>query len=151
MPALCSSESARGAERQLQQACGNSAANVKAKGCFHRKDQVYSHTCFPCTQLSDRRCFVVGSRKAATCQKPQQDSMPAYFYCCTCWHVTTPHNGISLHAEAPEWCYLMQDCTARQTLCLQRQPQSACWSWSGTVAQPLLRWSPLESQWHHRE
>ncbi len=95
MTALWSCESTCDAERQLQQACGKrAAADKKRKECFHREDQMYSHTCFSRTQLSDRRCFVVGSNKAATRQKPQQDRMPAYFYCCTCWHVTTSHNGI---------------------------------------------------------
>lgn len=94
MPAVCLDESMRKAERQLQQACENSAADVKAKGCFNQTDQVHSHMCFPCTQLSDKCCIVVGSNRAATPHKPQQDRLPAHFYCCTCWHVTMPHNGM---------------------------------------------------------
>jgi len=44
--------------------------------------------------LSDRCCLVIGSNKVAIRHKPQQEIMPAYFYCCRCWHETTPHNGV---------------------------------------------------------
>ncbi|KAA6417793.1 MAG: hypothetical protein FRX49_12216 [Trebouxia sp. A1-2] len=52
MPAVCLDESMRKAERQLQQACENSAADVKAKGCFNQTDQDCPlHQCYGNPQL----------------------------------------------------------------------------------------------------
>ena len=129
-PCCHSCESTCNAERQLQQTCGNSAANVKAKGCFHQKDQMYSHACCSCTQLSDRCCLVVGSNKAATCQKPQQDSMLAYFYCCTYWHVRSSCNGICSACRSTTMAYtVLAEALQGHTQCLQKHHSgihSAC-------------------------
>ncbi len=94
----------------------------------------------------------------STRQKPQQDSMPAYFYCCTCWHLTTPHNGIcsacrsttmayTVHAEAPQWhTQCMQKHQNGHTQCLQKHHNgihSACRS--TTMAYTVHAEAP---QWH---